>query len=127
MPFVGVLPAGKITVEHLLTHTGGFPFTTISKPLSAYADLAEVAAEAAATERAFEPGTSFEYSDAGSDTLRAIVAAITSDVGGMQVPFRIQQMYASELIGRVETTVKRVSTDVDVPAKRFAVPKTAGQ
>ncbi len=77
LPFFAGPETGKITVEHLLTHTGGFPFTTIGKPLSEYADLAAVAAEAAATELGFEPGTRYEYSDAGSDTLGAIVAKIT--------------------------------------------------
>ena len=77
LPFFAGPQTGKITVQHLLTHTGGFPFTTISKPLSDYAHLAEVAAEAAATGLGFEPGTQFEYSDAGSDTLGAIVAKLT--------------------------------------------------
>ncbi len=70
---------GKITIEHLLTHTGGFPFTTLSRPLSEYADLAAVAAEAASTELMFEPGARFEYSDAGSDTLGAVVAKIAGE------------------------------------------------
>jgi CubicO group peptidase (beta-lactamase class C family) len=77
LPFFAGPETGKITVEHLLTHTGGFPFTTISRPLSEYAELADIAAEAAKTELGFEPGTRFEYSDAGSDTLGAIVAKIT--------------------------------------------------
>ncbi len=66
----------KITVEQLLTHTAGFPFTTLSKALIDYPDLAAVAAEAT-TKLIFEPGTRFEYSDAGSDTLGAIVAKLT--------------------------------------------------
>ncbi len=66
-----------ITIEHLLTHTSGLPFTTFRRALSDYADLAEVAAEAAATELLFEPGTGFQYSDAGSDTLGAIVTQVS--------------------------------------------------
>ncbi len=79
LPFFAGPETGKITVEHLLTHTGGFPFTTLGKQLSEYDDLSEVAAEAAGTELGFEPGTRFEYSDAGSDTLGAIVARITGE------------------------------------------------
>ncbi|MGH1342159.1 MAG: serine hydrolase domain-containing protein [Nannocystales bacterium] len=66
-----------ITVEHLLSHTGGFPISTIAQPLDAYPDLAAVAAEAAATPLLFEPGTRFEYSDASADTLGAIVETLT--------------------------------------------------
>ncbi|MBD3867600.1 MAG: beta-lactamase family protein [Acidobacteria bacterium] len=77
LPFFAGPQTGKITVRHLMNHTGGFPFTTIGKPLAEYADLAGIAAEAAGTELLFEPGSRFEYSDAGSDTLGAIVAKIT--------------------------------------------------
>ncbi len=66
-----------ITIEHLLTHSAGFPFTTMGQPLSAYDGIAAVAAEAAAADLLFEPGSQFTYSDASSDTLGAVVAAIT--------------------------------------------------
>lgn len=77
LPFFDGARTSKITVEHLLTHTAGFPFTTMGRPLSEYADLAAVAAEAAVVEPGFEPGEGFEYSDAGSDILGAVVAHIT--------------------------------------------------
>lgn len=67
----------NITIEHLLTHTTGLPFTTIAQPLDSYDSLREVAAEAAKTKLLFRPGAGFQYSDAGSDTLGAIVAEIT--------------------------------------------------
>ncbi len=67
----------QITVEQLLTHTSGLPFSTIGKPLSAYSSILEVAEEAAQTRLLFEPGTDFQYSDAGSDTLGAVVAVST--------------------------------------------------
>ena len=66
-----------ITIEHLLTHRSGLPMTAIRKPLSEYATLRDVAADAAKVGIDFEPGTSFQYSDAGADTLGAIVAAVT--------------------------------------------------
>jgi len=71
--------ARRITVEHLLTHTSGLPFSTLDKPLTAYSGLADVAAEAASRELGFEPGSGFQYSDAGSDTLGAIVAAVSGE------------------------------------------------
>lgn len=79
LPFFDGPRTGKITVEHLLTHTGGFPFTTLTRPLREYDDLIDVAREVAATELLFEPGARFEYSDGGSDTLGAIVATITGE------------------------------------------------
>ena len=78
-----ILPAwdtpetSAITIEHLLTHTTGLPFSTITQPLSEYENLGAVAAEAATTKRLFEPGAGFQYSDGGSDTLGAIVAALS--------------------------------------------------
>lgn len=68
---------GRITIQHLLTHTAGFPLTTMAQPLSGYADLGEVAAEAAESRLLFEPGTDFEYSDSSADTLGAVVARIS--------------------------------------------------
>ena len=111
LPFFAGPETGKITVEHLLTHTGGFPFTTIGKPLSEYADLAAVAAEAADKGLGFEPGTRFEYSDAGSDTLGAIVAKIT----GSPVEQFIQQRILDPL-GMHDTTVL-LGDDAEVLAR----------
>ena len=111
LPFFAGPETGKITVEHLLTHTGGFPFTTISRPLSEYTELADVAAEAAKTELGFEPGTRFEYSDAGSDTLGAIVAKIT----GAPVEQFIQQRILDPL--GMKDTVVLLGDDNEVLAR----------
>ena len=67
----------RITVEHLLTHTAGFPMTTMRKPLAAYANLGDIASEAAQAELLSDPGTRFRYSDTSADILGAMVAAIT--------------------------------------------------
>ena len=66
-----------VTIDHLLTHTSGLPFTTFTRPLTDYATLQDVAAEAATTERLFAEGEGFQYSDGGSDTLGAVVAEVT--------------------------------------------------
>ena len=72
------LPAKRaITIQHLLTHTSGLPMSTIGRPLAEYQSLRDVAIEAAEAALEFKPGTSFQYSDAGSDTLGAIVAAVS--------------------------------------------------
>ena len=84
-PVSQILPAfrgpqkGKITIGHLLAHEGGFPFTTMGQPLSEYGNLADLAEEAANSALLFEPGTDFEYSDASSDILGTVVAAITGE------------------------------------------------
>ncbi len=66
-----------MTVEHLLTHRGGLTMSALSMSLASYGSIADVAAEAAAFGLEFEPGADFNYSDAGSDTLGAIVAAVS--------------------------------------------------
>ena len=111
LPFFAGPNTNDITVRHLLTHTGGFPFTTIGKPLSDYADLAEVAAEAAASGVGFEPGTRFEYSDAGSDTLGAIVARIT----GAPVEQFIQERILDPL--QLQDTIMLLGKDDNVLAR----------
>jgi CubicO group peptidase (beta-lactamase class C family) len=67
----------EITIEQLLTHTGGLTMSAIAQPLSTYGSVADVAAEAAAHGLEFEPGTAFHYSDAGADTLGAVVAKVS--------------------------------------------------
>jgi CubicO group peptidase (beta-lactamase class C family) len=79
LPFYDTPATADITIEHLLTHTTGLPYSTITRPLTDYDSIADIAAEAAGTELLFSPGTNFQYSDAGSDTLGAIVAAITGE------------------------------------------------
>ena len=67
-----------ITVEHLLTHTSGLAFSTIARGLDQYEDgILSVANEAAASTFEFEVGTDFQYSDAGTDTLGAIIEVVT--------------------------------------------------
>ncbi len=77
----------EITVDHLLTHTGGLPFSTIGRPLADYPDLEAVVREATERDLEFEPGRGFQYSDAGTDALGAIVARVT----GMPVEQFLQQ------------------------------------
>lgn len=88
-----ILPAfdsdatGKITIEHLLTHSAGFPLSTMRQPMSAYRSLDQVAAEAASADLQFKPGEGFQYSDASADILGAVVA----EVSGMPLEQFIQK------------------------------------
>lgn len=62
----------RITVDHLLTHRSGLPMSVITSfdQLDSLLGLARLCGEA---ELRFDPGAQFHYSDAGSDTLGAIV------------------------------------------------------
>ena len=71
-----------VTVEILLTHTSGLPFSTIRRPLADYRDLADVAREAAEHGPTFRPGAGFQYSDAGTDTLGAVIEQVTDMTAG---------------------------------------------
>ncbi len=67
-----------ITVGHLLTHTSGLGFSMIaaSDPRQ-LESVRAVAALGAGSELQFEPGTGFQYSDQGTDTLTALIEAVT--------------------------------------------------
>ncbi|MCK7594091.1 serine hydrolase domain-containing protein [Pseudomarimonas salicorniae] len=76
-----------ITIEHLLNHSSGLPMNILKPPLSRYTNLRAVANEAAQVKLLFEPGSRFHYSDAGSDTLAAVIEAVS----GMPAERFIQQ------------------------------------
>jgi len=78
-----------VTIEILLTHTSGLPFSTLTKALTDYADLEDVANEAAATGPTFRPGAGFQYSDAGADTLGAVVEHLSGMTAGQFIQDRI--------------------------------------
>jgi CubicO group peptidase (beta-lactamase class C family) len=62
-----------ITVRHLLTHRSGLPLTMLEKMYSEYESLRVIADMAGQRGPDFEPGTDFQYSDAGSDVLGAVI------------------------------------------------------
>lgn len=63
----------KVTVDHLITHRSGLPLTCINQLLTEYRDLAAVAEQAASVGPDFPPGSRFQYSDAGTDVLGAVL------------------------------------------------------
>ncbi|MBI4878393.1 MAG: beta-lactamase family protein [Planctomycetes bacterium] len=81
--------AAAIQVEHLLTHRSGLPLTCLTKPLAEYPDLAAIAREAAATGPQFPPGSRFQYSDAGADSLGALIEAVAGAPFGELLQRRI--------------------------------------
>ena len=82
-----------VTIEQLLTHSAGFPLTTLRRPLSDYPDLNAIASEAATAELLFKPGDGFQYSDAGADILGAVVAKVS----GMPLEAFLQQRLLNPL------------------------------
>jgi CubicO group peptidase (beta-lactamase class C family) len=69
----------EITVRQLLTHRSGLPLTVITRAIDQYPDLLTLANAAGEGGPEFEPGSKFWYSDAGSDSVAAIVEVITGE------------------------------------------------
>ena len=69
--------AAAITVRQLLHHEGGFTQPGYPADVTGYANLAAAVDAVGAAGPKHEPGTAFVYSDAGSATLGALVAAVS--------------------------------------------------
>jgi CubicO group peptidase (beta-lactamase class C family) len=70
----------RITVRQLLTHTGGLPLSSLmGTNFQALHSLRDVADKTGTNGPTVPPGTRFQYSDDGADTLGAIVSAITGE------------------------------------------------
>lgn len=69
-----------ITIEHLLTHRSGIPtMDTLGLYVEAASSLREISDSVAAAGPHGEPGSEFAYTDAGYDTLGAILEAVTGE------------------------------------------------
>ncbi|MFT7517602.1 MAG: CubicO group peptidase (beta-lactamase class C family) [Myxococcota bacterium] len=67
-----------ITIQQLLTHTSGLSMSQImSADLYALDGIQEVANMAGGLALEFEPGTDFNYSDQGTDTLTALIEIVS--------------------------------------------------
>lgn len=93
IPSFGEHGKDNILVKHLMQHRSGLPLTMFQAAVDEFDSLAAIADAAAKAELRFEPGTQFYYSDAGSDVLGAVVAA----VAGMPVDQFIQQRLLTPL------------------------------
>ena len=64
-----------ITIEQVLTHQSGLPLTALTEAIDQFDDLESLASSLAGRELEAEPGEKFWYSDAGTDTVAAVVEA----------------------------------------------------
>lgn len=89
--------SGDITIEQLLTHRSGLPLTLLTRWPN-YADLREIADEAGEHGPELTPGSQFQYSDTGSDTLGAVVEVVSG------VPLqRLYQEWVLDPLGMSDT------------------------
>ena len=71
-------PQHPILVREILSHTSGLPFTSaIEMPMLDQILLKDAAKSYAMTPLLFEPGTQFNYSNAGTNTAGRIIEAVT--------------------------------------------------
>lgn len=78
LPYLDVEPSRDITIRHLLNHNSGFPMSLISPAnIESLNSIDKVAKLGAGVELQFAPGEGFRYSDQGTDTLTAVIEAVT--------------------------------------------------
>jgi CubicO group peptidase (beta-lactamase class C family) len=79
-----------VTIRQLLTHTGGLPLssllTTNLQTLSSLRDVADLTGKNGPT---VPPGSKFQYSDDGADTLGAIVSVVSGQPAEVFIQARI--------------------------------------
>ncbi len=82
--------SGAITIEHLLSHTSGLPLSLLlGKDLKTLDGIQAVAELGAQYELDFTPGSQFQYSDQGTDTLTALIEKVTGMTAAEFVQGRI--------------------------------------
>jgi CubicO group peptidase (beta-lactamase class C family) len=108
-----------VTLQHLITHTSGLPFSLIAgRDLRELGGIQAVAALGATYELDFEPGSAFAYSDQGTDTLTAVVEAAS----GMPAADFVRTRILAPLGMHDSTCV----LSADHPLRARAIPKYMG-
>ncbi|MGD9692403.1 MAG: serine hydrolase domain-containing protein [Phycisphaerales bacterium] len=113
--------AREITIDQLMTHRSGLPLSVLltREDMTKYGSLQEQCAAVGERGPEFEPGSKFWYSDAGSDTLAAVVEKVSGTT--------IDEFWRTELfepLGMRDTFVA-----LDTEDERFAriAPLYAGR
>jgi CubicO group peptidase (beta-lactamase class C family) len=90
----------EITIQQLLTHTSGLPMSLImGRDPRTLESVRSVADLGGACKLEFEPGSDFNYSDQGTDTLTAVIEVVTGAPAEEFVRARLL-----EPLGMAETT-----------------------
>jgi CubicO group peptidase (beta-lactamase class C family) len=71
-------PGQRITVRHILSHTSGLPFASaLERPTLDVVSLRDAARSYAMTPLLFEPGSKYQYSNAGINTAGRIIEVVS--------------------------------------------------
>jgi len=115
-------PAHPVTVREILSHTSGLPFSIpAEQPTLDGLSLAEAARAYASTFLDFQPGTNFQYSNAGINTAGRIIEVVSGLAYERFLDERLLQP-----LGMKETTFWPDSRQVARLAKSYK-PASSGQ
>ncbi len=109
----------EITIEQLITHTSGLSMSMIASAiLSELRDIQYVSDLGAGSTLEFEPGTDFNYSDQGTDTLTALVEVVS----GMSA----QEFVTSQLLEPLGMTDSACVMSEGLPLRERGCAKYGG-
>ena len=122
LPSFDVEGSRDITIEHLLTHTSGLTMSLLlGKDLHALHEEGGIRAVAdlgGGSQLGFEPGSDFNYSDQGTDTLTALIEIVSGMSAAEFVRTRVL-----DPLGMAHTTCLMTEGH---PLRAHALPKYAG-
>jgi len=103
--------SSDITIEQLLTHRSGLPLSTLTS-LDEFDDLYSLGNSIGEIGPEFTPGTKFWYSDAGSETLGAVVEVVSG--------ITLDTFVRERLLYPLDMNDTFYITDPNAPLERFA-------
>jgi CubicO group peptidase (beta-lactamase class C family) len=108
-------PQHPITVKEILSHTGGMPFAApTEKPTLDLHPLSEAVASYAKLPLLFEPGTGYEYSNAGINTVGRIIEVVS---GMPYEQFMAERLFGP--LGMTDTTFHPTAAQLQRLAKSY--------